>query len=78
MPAVFSDEVTESATKLINSKSPAFAGNSRKDLTMLPIMTIDGQGTLDYDDAISIEDKGDHYRLGIHIVDVGHYIKKGM
>ena len=77
MPTVFSDEVTESTTKLINLKSPAFAGNSRKDLTMLPIMTIDGQGTLDYDDAISIEDKGDHYRLGIHIVDVGHYIKKG-
>jgi len=77
IPAVFPDEVTESATKLINSKSPAFVGNSRKDLTMLPIMTIDGQGTLDYDDAISIEDKGDHYRLGVHIVDVGHYIKKG-
>ncbi len=77
MPTVFSDEVTESTTKLINLKSPAFADNSRKDLTMLPIMTIDGQGTLDYDDAISIEDKGDHYRLGIHIVDVGHYIKKG-
>ena len=77
IPAVFPAEVTESATKLINSKSPAFVGNSRKDLTMLPIMTIDGQGTLDYDDAISIEDKGDHYRLGVHIVDVGHYIKKG-
>ncbi len=77
VPTVFSDEVTERATRLINIKSSVFAGNSRKDLTMLPIMTIDGQGTLDYDDAISIEDKGDHYRLGVHIVDVGHYIKKG-
>jgi len=41
------------------------------------LMTIDGQLTLDYDDAISIEDFGDYYRLGIHIVDVGHFIKKG-
>jgi exoribonuclease-2 len=44
---------------------------------MLPLMTIDGQLTLDYDDAISIEDFADYYRLGIHIVDVGHFIKKG-
>jgi exoribonuclease-2 len=40
-------------------------------------MTIDGQGTLDFDDAISIEDHGDHYHLGIHIIDVGNFIKKG-
>ncbi len=44
---------------------------------MLSSMTIDGQSTLDFDDAISIEDHGDRYRLGIHIVDVGHYVKKG-
>lgn len=40
-------------------------------------MTIDGQSTLDFDDALSIETVGDHYRLGIHIADVGHFIKKG-
>jgi exoribonuclease-2 len=40
-------------------------------------MTIDGQSTLDFDDAISLEDCKDHYRLGIHIVDVGHFVKKG-
>ena len=49
----------------------------RKDLTMLSLMTIDGQATLDFDDAISIEDHGDHYTLGIHIIDVGHFIEKG-
>ena len=48
----------------------------REDLTMLPVITIDGLSTTDFDDALSIEDKGDHYRLGIHISDVGHFIKK--
>ena len=51
--------------------------DGRKDLTSLSVMTIDGQGTLDYDDALSIEAAGDHLLLGIHIVDVGNYIKKG-
>ena len=49
----------------------------RRDLTGLDLMTIDGQSTLDYDDALSIEDLGDELRLGIHIVDVGHCIAKG-
>jgi exoribonuclease-2 len=40
-------------------------------------MTIDGQSTLDFDDALSIEKVGDQYRLGIHIVDVGHFVRKG-
>jgi exoribonuclease-2 len=50
---------------------------TRRDLTMLPLMTIDGQSTLDYDDALSIEDNGDHYRLGVHIIDVGYYVRAG-
>ena len=40
-------------------------------------MTIDGQGTLDFDDALSIEEKGGSFRLGVHIIDVGHFIQKG-
>ncbi|MDZ7582833.1 MAG: RNB domain-containing ribonuclease [Deltaproteobacteria bacterium] len=48
----------------------------RRDLTQLPLMTIDGQSTLDYDDALSLETRADSYRLGVHIVDVGHHVKK--
>jgi len=73
----FSKKILEHASKLITSHKKLSDNSHRKDLTMLPLMTIDGQSTLDYDDAISIEDHGDHYRLGIHIVDVGHFIKKG-
>jgi exoribonuclease II len=75
--ADFSDEVNQCAAVLITSDPDSLHGSARKDLTMLPLMTIDGQSTLDFDDAISIEDAGDHYRLGIHIVDVGHFVKKG-
>ena len=74
---VFPDEVNQYTTGLIASTQDSLDTTDRKDLTMLPLMTIDGQSTLDFDDAISLEDYGDHYRLGIHIVDVGHFVKKG-
>jgi exoribonuclease-2 len=53
------------------------AVDARRDLTHMPLMTIDGQGTLDFDDAISIEEAGDSLRLGVHIVDVSHFVPKG-
>jgi exoribonuclease-2 len=74
---VFSDELNQYTTRLIASTQDSLDAEHRKDLTMVSLMTIDGQATLDYDDAISLEDCGDHYRLGIHIVDVGHFVKKG-
>ena len=73
----FPDNVIENTTELVGSTQTVVADSKRKDLTMLSLMTIDGQATLDFDDAISIEANGDHYRLGVHIIDVGHFIKKG-
>ncbi len=76
IPTVFSNEVMKNATDLVaRHKDPAgFKG--RLDLTGISAITIDGQSTLDFDDAITIEDKGDHYRLGVHVADLGHFIKK--
>jgi len=74
---VFPDEVLARADELIGEANIQDRNRGRKDMTCLPLITIDGQGTLDYDDAISIEQRGDHYFLGIHISDVGHYIQKG-
>lgn len=73
----FPDKVMGRATERLDLPQAFSYNSARKDLTMLSLMTIDGQSTLDFDDAISIEDHGDHYSLGIHIVDVGHFIKKG-
>ena len=48
--------------------------NGRRDLRQLPLMTIDGPSTVDFDDALSITAEGDHYLIGIHITDVGYFI----
>ena len=72
----FSDEVMNLTTALLKA---SFSANNhvRRDLTGLKMITIDGQSTLDFDDALSIEDRGDHYLLGVHIADVGHFVKEG-
>ncbi|MDY6792126.1 MAG: RNB domain-containing ribonuclease [Thermodesulfobacteriota bacterium] len=77
----FPDQVIKAASDLTERKTDSpqndFSHTKRIDLTELSLMTIDGQATVDFDDALSIEDRGDHYRLGIHIVDVGCFIPKG-
>lgn len=77
IPIAFPEEVTQRACALVESASSASFESGRRDMTGLAVMTIDGQSTLDFDDALSIEDKGDHYILGVHIADVGHFVKKG-
>jgi exoribonuclease-2 len=72
----FKENVSAHATQMVKTNPMRSEDGSRKDLTDLPLMTIDGQGTLDFDDAISIEEVGDSFRLGVHIADVGHYIQK--
>jgi exoribonuclease-2 len=77
IPTKFQDKVVHHAACLVDLGTSFSDYGKYKDFTNLSIMTIDGQATLDYDDGLSIEDREDHYRLGIHIADVAHYIKKG-
>ncbi|RJQ84117.1 MAG: RNB domain-containing ribonuclease [Desulfobacteraceae bacterium] len=68
------EEVQKQAAA-IDRSPPDVTG--RRDLRDLDLMTIDGPGTLDFDDALSLVAQGDLFVLGIHIADVGHYIAKG-
>lgn len=75
IPTTFPDPVTKQAEMIINSVTDLKNDPLRRDLTHVPMITIDGQSTLDYDDAISLEKQDDNYIIGIHIIDVGFYIK---
>ena len=47
----------------------------RRDLTDLEIITIDGERTRDFDDALSLEEVPEGWRLGIHIADVSALVQ---
>ena len=48
----------------------------RLDLRKEIIFTIDGDDTKDFDDAVSLKMDGENYILGVHIADVGEYVKR--
>jgi exoribonuclease II len=77
IPTTFSPEVTAASRRLLSAGTRVFQDQARKDLTRVPLITIDGQSTMDYDDAISLEHTEQGYLLGIHIIDVGAYIRSG-
>ncbi|MBO4351115.1 MAG: RNB domain-containing ribonuclease [Proteobacteria bacterium] len=61
----FSDELERDALKIYQNPE---ASSNRTDLTHLNLFSIDDNGTLDIDDAISIEPLENHQvRLGVHI-----------
>jgi exoribonuclease-2 len=72
----FPPEVMEAVKQLDYQETKVEPDGKRRDLTHLSTITIDGQGTLDFDDAISIEPEGDGFRLWIHITDVSHFLER--
>lgn len=49
----------------------------RLDLTKETVFTIDGADAKDLDDAVNIKKFDTYYEVGVHIADVGEYVKQG-
>ncbi|HID09907.1 MAG TPA: RNB domain-containing ribonuclease, partial [Candidatus Latescibacteria bacterium] len=77
LPTEFPPQVLQEAETLPDEVPPEELSR-REDLRALPALTIDPKDAKDFDDAVSLEVLGDgRYRLGVHIADVGHYVREG-
>ncbi len=73
--AKFSDDVMAEVDK-VNTEVLESELKNRVDFTNKTIITIDGDDSKDFDDAVSLKllDNG-NYELGVYIADVSHYVK---
>ncbi|MCA9214641.1 MAG: RNB domain-containing ribonuclease, partial [Planctomycetales bacterium] len=77
LPRDFPDDALEDAREQADNFDESIS-DGRVDLTALTVITIDPFDARDFDDAISLErlDNG-HWRLGVHIADVSHFVRAG-
>jgi ribonuclease R len=77
LPLEFPQEVMEQIENIPLEVLPEET-EGREDLRDWVTVTIDGDDSKDFDDAVSLEmtDNG-NYRLGVHIADVTHYVTEG-
>ncbi len=73
----FSPKVLEEAEAIELNIAPAEV-KKRKDFRKKIVFTIDPEDAKDFDDALSIEEmENGNYSVGVHIADVGYYVKSG-
>jgi ribonuclease R len=72
----FPQPALDDARDAIEAFDPRHAPG-REDLSALTIVTIDPPDARDFDDAISLQQMGKHFVLGVHIADVSHFVVEG-
>lgn len=80
LPGEFPEDVLEDARRQADAFDDTHADflQGRLDLTGETIITIDPVDARDFDDAISIQRlPNGHWRLGVHIADVAHFVQPG-
>ncbi|WP_150272571.1 ribonuclease R [Paenibacillus tepidiphilus] len=79
LPEAFPAEVMQEAEAAPDSiTEEEIIQQGRRDLRGLNIVTIDGADAKDLDDAVNVERlENGHYKLGVHIADVGYYVREG-
>ncbi|MCU0842749.1 MAG: ribonuclease R, partial [Thiobacillaceae bacterium] len=76
LPHEFSPKAVAQARKYPKGVTKADLGD-REDLRALPLVTIDGEDSRDFDDAVYCERQGRGYKLWVAIADVSHYVQPG-
>lgn len=77
LPEVFSEAVLRQARDCAEPTLEAAREPDCADLTALPFVTIDGESTRDFDDAVCLVDHGAQRTLHVAIADVSHCVKAG-
>jgi len=75
-PVAFSGESLAQAKSIV-AASQAMDTAGRLDLRELPVITIDGAATRDFDDALHLKETPDGIEVGIHISDVACHVAPG-
>jgi len=76
IPFEWPDAVDKQTAKF-KSKPGKKDMQGRRDITALPLVTIDGEDARDFDDAVYCEPTESGYRLYVAIADVSHYVVPG-
>jgi len=78
LPVNFSLEARQQAELILQrGQEELFEDSGRVDYCHLSPITIDGPTTLDFDDALTVEEQDGDYLVGVHISDVAHYVRPG-
>ncbi|XP_045159242.2 helicase with zinc finger domain 2-like isoform X2 [Mercenaria mercenaria] len=78
LPYLYHEDTVKQVSEMMHIDEPDLIYlKNRTNLTSLNVFTIDPTFSTDLDDAISIEQTGEHYLVGVHIADVASFIQKG-